>query len=205
MILRECPFEEDIERYAQGVGWTRTGETVGSGQVKSRREVTWKAGPATRLYYVEDDMSPNCFVYVGSGTANMASSTGQEVYEKFHPWSLQDLAYQVDVASLPPELGQAILRLAIAAPYQFDPEVFERVAIGLTNSDSKGAGHVAVGDHVLALAGVSAIVGRYRGSRPRREVARARASDPGCVRRWAGGYLMTVEYSSNEDEFTKFV
>lgn len=137
MVLRKCPFEQDIERYAQKVGWARVSEAGGSGQVKSRREVTWKAGPATRLHYVEDDMSPNCFVYVGSGTANMASSKGQEVYEKFYPWSLQDLVDQVEVASHPLELGQAVLRLGIAAPYQFDPGVFERVQIGLRNSDER--------------------------------------------------------------------
>lgn len=82
-------------------------------------------------------MSTNCFIFVASANESATSTVGQMVYQALRPWSLQDLANDVDSAPGPIELGQAILRLGIAAPYAFDLGVFERIRLGLTHADER--------------------------------------------------------------------
>jgi len=136
MVLRRCPAQEEINRYAAANNWARIADST-TDSAKPRREIVWKIAPATTLLYVEDDMSPNCFVVVGSGTASMANSAANRVYEELRPWSLQDLTHQVDESRNPLAFGRALTRLGIAAPHDFDPGVYDRMVNGLRHADER--------------------------------------------------------------------
>jgi hypothetical protein len=136
MVLRSSSAD-DVRAFAEENSWILVLNQPADPDSGVRRELVWEAAPRVRMTYVEDDMSGNSFVTVGGEDPNLTSSIGGWVEEQLHPWRLKDLCRLVDVARDPVRVGLAVLRLALGAPYECTPEVFERIAKALEHEDER--------------------------------------------------------------------
>ena len=135
MLLRGCPYEDELDAFAELHGWQRTSA---SDALSGRREVEWSTGDNdTTLRYVKDEMSPNCYFYVAGSDPAPVGDAAMQAYEELQPLVQSDVIPQVDAAPGPLQLGQALLRLGIVAPLESDPDVLERIVGGLSHPDGR--------------------------------------------------------------------
>ena len=138
MVLRTCPGWLAVEALADAQGWPLAEDRTTASEIGERREARWDVRPAATVRYVEDHMSPHCWVVVGSPLANRTQSLAQIVFESLDPCSLQECERLVETATSAQNLVASILRLGIAAPYKFDYSVYTLIAAGLTCPDERG-------------------------------------------------------------------
>jgi hypothetical protein len=135
MLLRSCPYEEELDAFARSHGWRRTST---SDTPSGRHEAEWSTGDNyTTLRYVKDEMAPYCYFYVAGSDPEPVGDAAMQAYEGLQPLVLSDIIPEVDAASAPLQLGQALLRLGIVAPLDLDPDVLERIVGGLSHPDGR--------------------------------------------------------------------
>lgn len=132
LLLRQFPGMPEVDRCADNHGWSRIDQTArGSRTI----EYTWHLGPVVTLHCVDDGVTANAYVFTSGDVSNLAESYLGTVESELNTWSISELIHQVDQSEDPLEHGRAIIRMAIAAPYERDEEVIQRMAIGLRDDD----------------------------------------------------------------------
>ncbi|MER6812725.1 hypothetical protein ABT299_25975 [Spirillospora sp. NPDC000708] len=135
MLLRQETSRNDVLRYAAAMGWAKTGEEGALEQSQTYRLV-FSVVPGTAVRYVEDFTSRQRYLYVSSNTDWVAERLATLIDDDLSPWPLSDLVAACD-HSRDLEHGRALMRLGVAAPYEYNPEVFARLDAGMQHPDPR--------------------------------------------------------------------
>lgn len=123
-----------VFRYAEEMGWPLVRQ-VGDPDLHETFRAEFAVTGSTQFRYVEDFMSRERYVYAESPEDNtMWRRLAELIAEDLRPERLEDLAAACDKAE-GLEHGQALVRLGVAAPHAFTPEVFDRVTAGFRHPD----------------------------------------------------------------------
>jgi len=123
LLLRVFPGARYVNEYADSHGWPLRAR---EGDSAKAVETTWDLGPIVTLHCVDDAITGNAHVFVSSEVGNLAEAYLQPAEDQLDIWSLDELLRLVDEAADPQEHGEAILKLAVAAPYESDERVARR-------------------------------------------------------------------------------
>lgn len=138
MVLRERFCEEEVERFAQELGWTRRGVDQADPEEGIAYHVFWAPpGAALSLHYTEDDLARDSYVTVIGKDAAAVHGARALIEPRLNTWPLEDLLAEVDGASTPVSLARAVLRAGLGAPEEFDERFFVRINTALQHSDRR--------------------------------------------------------------------
>lgn len=138
MVLRERFCEEDVERFAQELGWTKRGVDQADPEEGIAYHVVWAPpGAAISLHYTEDDLARDSYVTVIGKDAAAVHGAQVLVEPRLNTWPLAELLAEVDGASTPVLLARAVLRAGLGAPETFDEGFFARINAALQHPDRR--------------------------------------------------------------------
>jgi hypothetical protein len=136
-LLRTGTSRQDVLNYAREMGWPNTLEEGDPGQGQNYRAAfAIVPGSGTSLHYVEDFTSRQRYVYVSSTELWLASRMATFVDDDLDPETLDDLLATCDT-STGLDHGRALMRLGVAAPYEFSPDVYARLSAGMKDTDPR--------------------------------------------------------------------
>ncbi|MFJ9853406.1 hypothetical protein [Streptomyces sp. NPDC101150] len=138
MVLRERFCEEEVERFAQELGWTRCGVDQADPEEGIDYHVFWAPpGAAIALHYTEDDLARDSYVMVIGKDAAAVHGAQALIEPRLNTWPLADLLAEVDGASTPVSVARAVLRAGLGAPGEFDERFFARINTALQHPDRR--------------------------------------------------------------------
>lgn len=138
MVLRKRFCEEEVERFAQELGWPRCETDQADPEEGIAYHVFWAPpGAALGLHYTEDDLARDSYVTVIGKNAEAVHGAQELVEPRLNTWPLAELLAEVDGASTPVSLARAVLRAGLGAPHEFDETFFARINAALHHSDRR--------------------------------------------------------------------
>jgi hypothetical protein len=133
LVTRECPCLDDITALAQGNGWP-----ISSDDSDNRKhEVKWDVGPQVTLHYVEDKVILMCYIFVTSTLPNLANGYADAIERELGTLTVDQISDMVEMEQDPVRQGSEIIRLGVAAPPDYDDDVFERISTALGARDER--------------------------------------------------------------------
>ena len=166
MVLRKEIVEKDVWRFANKLKMTKIHELSAPERQGIVREVAWawEANPG-KLWYAADYLSATRFIVIEGDDYGLSIHDDYEQYrqnieflmrvlgpwtldklvafavEELYPWTLDELVDEVksrNVAGDPRSLAQAVIRLGVGAPNEYNDEVFHRIADAMHSADAWG-------------------------------------------------------------------
>jgi hypothetical protein len=133
LLLKHCPAEDMVSRYAAKLGWTPIGVTPADPAALSPREVRWVASPVLRVHYAENDVTAQCYVYVAGEHPALLQALAITMAEDLDAWTLDEPARAFDESADESTLGATLIQLAMGAPQEFDSRAFRRIEQALSH------------------------------------------------------------------------
>lgn len=136
LLLRSYPAEEQVSKYARERNWPVAGTTEEDPEEGTVREVLWLAEPSLALHYAEDRITRTAYVMASSWSPELAEDLSRRLERELDVVPLDQLLRAVEEADDAQTLSLAINRLSLAAPREYDGDVFRLIAKGLRHADS---------------------------------------------------------------------
>lgn len=133
MLMRSQSSREHVYRYLVEMGWSMVLEE-GDASRRENYRADFRVAPGTLFHYVEDFVSRQSYFYVSSVTELGVERLATLVDDDLDPFGLSELLEISDNAR-GLEHGRAIVKLGVAAPHEFDEQVFARIDSGMRNED----------------------------------------------------------------------
>lgn len=128
MVLRERFSEDEVETFAQELGWTRQGVDPADPEEGISYHVFWAPpGAAIALHYTEDDLARDSYVMVIGKDAAAVHGAQALIEPRLNTWRPAEVLAEVDGAAEPVPLARAVLRAGLGAPDEFDEDFFARI------------------------------------------------------------------------------
>jgi hypothetical protein len=134
MVLPMGAWEDDVEEFAQRLGRPRRADNPADEEKWIPRQVMWHADSGAIINYGEDLPSGLPFVVIMSEDPGELREDIELTETVLNTWRIPDLLQEVD-ASGAENLAEAILRMGLGAPREYDSEFFNRVVRGLSGED----------------------------------------------------------------------
>lgn len=128
MVLLEPREADSVERFAEEMGLNKIRDVSAHPRQGIVREITWEVDKDLRFHYGEDYRSACCFVVVDGRPKESYEEFVGIVEEVLDPWGLDELLNEVDTAIDATEMAQAIIRVGLGAPDQFDEGFYSHIA-----------------------------------------------------------------------------
>ena len=138
VVFAEHPALPSVAEYGDRHGWRIVSETPPGVPRNAPREIVFSTGQAdAAVHLCEDDITQNSYAFAVGGSKDGAEALIGVLERALPSWSVARLLTEVDRGAGFDEKGRALIRLAIAAPKEFDPAVFERVRDCLIHPDER--------------------------------------------------------------------
>lgn len=133
-LLRNCPALEQVSAYAAEKGWELV-SSEGDPALRENRRLAFDVSPELQVVYIEDFRSRQCFFYVTGTDEASASELITQTVEDLRPFSLEELLLQADNTEDRLPHARCLVLLGVAAPYEFDEEIYRRVVAIMDDPD----------------------------------------------------------------------
>lgn len=134
-VLRESSGEDDVQRFADTLGWPRLAEQEQDLANAVSREVAWGVGTEQSLHYVEDPVTGNNFVNAWGRDKATVDALARLAAENLDTWPIDELEQAVTAAENMQQKAEAVLRAGLAAPNEFDERFFTLISSAITDPD----------------------------------------------------------------------
>jgi hypothetical protein len=136
-VLRSGVGEEDVDEFADNLGYPRRVDTPADEESWTPRTVIWHGNSGATVAYRED-------IYSGLPYMILMASDDEELraYVELaeivlRTWRLAELLHEVDAAGGSEDRADAVVQLGLGAPREFDAEVFGRIVAGMHSGDEE--------------------------------------------------------------------
>ena len=136
IVLRQSPAEEDVQLFADEIGWRRRVDEPYNRDRRAVHEVAWFADPALLLRYAEDPVSRHSYVEAWATDQDKADTFAELAAERLDAWGEDELLKSFD-ATDPMTRAVAAIRIGLASPEQFDERFFSRIRTGMSDPDRR--------------------------------------------------------------------
>jgi len=136
IVLKQSPAEEDVQRFADEIGWRRRVDEPSDMDRRAVHEVAWFADPTLLLRYAEDPVSRHSYVEVWAANQDKADTLAALAAERLDAWGEDELLESTD-ATDPMTRAVAVIRTGLASPEQFDERFFSRIRSGMSDPDRR--------------------------------------------------------------------
>jgi hypothetical protein len=144
MVLRELAAEEGVQRFASEFNLTKTRELSAPERQGIVREVTWEVNPGLKMHYAVDYLSATAFIVVEGDEDKHSSQLAGAVVDGLDPWTLDELLDEVDLevalyddgSTGSGSVAQAVIRLGVGAPNEYNEEVFTRISDAMRSAEA---------------------------------------------------------------------
>lgn len=126
-VLKSPRSEAELGHHAERKDWRLIGRTFPDAEMRVNYEVVWMTDDAVTFHYVEDEIAAHSFVFFKGREATLVDSYADEAGRELEVWQLEETVRAVDAASDPRQLGLALLRMGLAAPYMYNEAVSARL------------------------------------------------------------------------------
>ncbi|MGM0344561.1 hypothetical protein [Streptomyces sp. Adlamb9] len=133
-LFTEQAARDQVLAYAAEMGW-RTALVEGD-PTRENFRVNFEVAPEVFVHYVEDFTSRQRYFYVTGPTELAIDQLATLVASDLATYALSDFLRACDVAE-GVERARANMRLGVAAPYDYDEDVFERISAGMRHEDPR--------------------------------------------------------------------
>jgi hypothetical protein len=130
-VLRNYPAEADVEELSRKRDWHRIGIKNRDPDSGTNYEVMWLTDEALTLHYVEDEVARHAFVFFMGRDVEVADSYDRATLDGLDFWTLGETIAAMNQATEGPDRALSLLRMGLAAPYEFNEAVFSRVETAL--------------------------------------------------------------------------
>ncbi|MFE9341410.1 hypothetical protein [Streptomyces sp. NPDC007063] len=146
MVLRPGTDEESVDELAARLGLARHADIPMNEEEGVPRQVIWHAETGPALNYREDMFSALPYVVVTAENSHDLSEFVDIVEAVLDTWRVPELLQTVDANAEPNALPEAILRMGLGAPKEFDQDFFSHVrdALGVDREDVREAALLAM-------------------------------------------------------------
>src|SRR5882757_3511487 len=131
LVLQPRVGEEAVEEFAARLGLPRGADTPADEESWTPRQVMWHGDSGVVITYREDLASDLPYVIVMAEDAAELREFTELAEIVLNTWRIPDLLHAVDSADEPEAHADALLRMGLGAPREFDEEFFRRVRDGL--------------------------------------------------------------------------
>jgi hypothetical protein len=135
LLLRSYPAEEQVSDYARRNNWPFAGRAEEDPEEGTAHEVIWLVTPSQALHYAEDRMTRTAYVMASSWSPELADDLSQQLERDLDVVSFDELLRAAEGAEDVHSLSLAINRLSLAAPREYDGDVFRLISKGLSHAD----------------------------------------------------------------------
>jgi hypothetical protein len=139
MVLREPIDEDDVWLFASEFNLEKTHELSAPERQGIVRQVSWATDQETRLHYAVDHLSACSFIVVEDGDSENFSQLVDAVMEVLDPWTIDELlteAASYATSGDPRAFAQAVIRLGVGAPNDYNGEVFNRILAAMHSPET---------------------------------------------------------------------
>ncbi|MGW1958527.1 HEAT repeat domain-containing protein [Streptomyces sp. NPDC001920] len=136
LVLKQRHAENEVQAFADELGWPRMGEQDEDLDIGQSREVMWGAGTALSLHYVEDPISRNDYAMAWGVKESAVVALARMAAERLAVWSPAELFAALDEAADPQARAAAVLRIGLGAPDAFDKSFFDRIITAMADPDT---------------------------------------------------------------------
>ncbi|MFG2626573.1 hypothetical protein [Streptomyces sp. NPDC048473] len=133
MVLRPGTDEDSVDEFAARLGLLRHADIPENEEEGVPHQVVWHSESGPALNYREDMFSGLPYVVVTAEDPRELHEFVGMTETVLDTWRIPELWKAVDTNNDPDELPEAILRMGLGAPKEFNEEVFSRVCDALTS------------------------------------------------------------------------
>ena len=133
LVLRPGTDEDTADEFAARIGMLRHADIPGNEEEGVPRQVVWHADSGPALHYREDVFSGLPYVVVTAEGALELDELVELAEIVLGTWRIPWLWQAVDANGDADDLPEAILRMGLGAPKEFNEEIFSRVRDALRN------------------------------------------------------------------------
>jgi hypothetical protein len=144
MVMREPISEESVQLFANEFNMTKIRELSVPERQTIVREVTWEVNPGLKMHYALDRLSSSSFIVVEGDDDRRSSQLVDAVEDGLDPWTLDELLEEVDLETAlydddsgdSRSVAQAVIRLGVGTPNEYNEEVFGRISGAMRSSEA---------------------------------------------------------------------
>jgi hypothetical protein len=134
MVLRAGVGEADVEQFAARLGYPRRAENEADEDNWVPRQIIWHAGSGAVVSYREDLLSELPYIVIMAQNHEELREFIELAEVVLNTWRLPWLLREVDTCEgSAADMSEAILRMGLGAPREFDNDFYSRVVRGLSN------------------------------------------------------------------------
>jgi len=133
LVLRPGTDEDSADEFAARIGMLRHADVPANEEEGVPRQIVWHADSGPALHYREDILSGLPYVVVTAEGALELDELVELTEIVLDTWRVPELWQAVDANGDADDLPEAILRMGLGAPKEFDEEFFSRVRDALQN------------------------------------------------------------------------
>jgi hypothetical protein len=137
IVLKPSAGEQEVQQFADELGWPRLDETEQEVEGGILREVAWAAGPALSLHYTEDPVSLNKYVAIWGYDKDNADALARMTESRLEVWTMDELLNEVENATSSLERAKAVIRAGVGAPDDYDERFFLCISSAMSDPDTR--------------------------------------------------------------------
>lgn len=137
VVLRERPGEPVVAQLAAAADWTLLADNAGEHYARYTREQSWGVRRGLHLHMIGDVLSEFCALSVVSQDRAEGEQFRRLLIEHLNPLTRDELLEPFVDVTEPGERMLRLMRLALGAPTEFDPAVYERIARSAGDPDAR--------------------------------------------------------------------
>lgn len=135
LVLREIPGDEVLDELAGGLGWLLIADNSEEQYARHSRERSWQVSDSLFVHMIGDNLSGYCAFTVTSTDSHQMSKFTELLVLELNPFTRAELLAPVPESADAVERMHAVMRLALGAPEEFDPEMYDRVVLAAADPE----------------------------------------------------------------------
>lgn len=138
MILRAADPLRVVTDFVREVGATELGgmtKTPEESNYGIVRELVWELATGLQLHYLEDYRSACCFMVITCTDDRRTEEICCLVSSYLGTWSDDDVIRAIEESASPADRAQAVIRAGVAAPEEFQPDLWHRIGQAMSDPD----------------------------------------------------------------------
>lgn len=131
LVLRPGVGEEEVHEFAADLQYPTQSDTPADDDRMEPRQIIWHADNGAVIAYREDIYSGlPCVIIMAESPEDLLRYV--DLFEsRVDVWTIPELLHEVDVSEDPYDLSEAVLRMGLGAPVEYQEEFFSRIHDGL--------------------------------------------------------------------------